>query len=73
MIKLTKMNGKDCLLNHSLIEIIEESPDTCITLNNGNRYLVLESGAEIRERIIAFNVEILQRAGVTPIAKILPE
>lgn len=73
MIKLTKMNGKDCLLNHSLIEIIEESPDTCITLNNGNRYLVLESGAEIRERIIAFNVEILQRAGVTPIAKALPE
>jgi flagellar protein FlbD len=67
------MNGKDCLLNHSLIEIIEESPDTCITLNNGNRYLVLESGAEIRERIIAFNVEILQRAGVTPIAKALPE
>ncbi len=68
MIKLTKMNGHDCLLNHALIEIIEESPDTCITLSNGNRYLVLESGAEIREKIIAFHVEILQRAGNNPLA-----
>lgn len=69
MIKLTKMNGHDCLLNPWLIEMIEESPDTCITLNNGNRYLVLESGEEIRERIIAFNVEILQRAGILPTGK----
>lgn len=63
MIKLTKMNGQVCLLNHALIEIIEESPDTCITMSNGNRYLIIESGEEIREKIIAFNVEILQRAG----------
>ena len=66
MIKLTKLNGHDCLLNHALIEIIEESPDTCITLNNGNRYLVLESADEIRERVIAFQVEVLQRAGIMP-------
>lgn len=66
MIQLTKMNGHECLLNHALIEIIEESPDTCITLSNGNRYLVLESAEEIREKIIAFHVEILHRAGTTP-------
>ena len=63
MIKLTKINGTECLLNHTLFEIIEESPDTCITMNNGNRYLVLESGRQIQEAIIAFNVEVLQRAG----------
>lgn len=66
MIKLTKMNGHECLLNHALIEIIEEFPDTCVTLNNGNRYLVLESADEIREKIIAFQAEILQRAGNIP-------
>lgn len=65
MIKLTKMNGHDCLLNHLLIEIIEESPDTCITLSNGNRYIVLESAEEIREKIIAYSVEIMRRAGCT--------
>ncbi len=65
MIKLTKINGTQCFLNHSLIEIIEESPDTCITLSNGNRYLVMESGEQIQEKIISFNVEVLQRAGKT--------
>ena len=69
MIKLTKLNGHDCLLNHALIEIIEEFPDTCITMTNGNRYLVLESGEEIRERIIAFQVEVLQRANSMPNSK----
>jgi flagellar protein FlbD len=64
MIKLTKINGTECLLNHTLFEIIEESPDTCITMSNGNRYLVLESGTQIQEKIIAFNVEVLQRAGI---------
>jgi flagellar protein FlbD len=63
MIKLTKINGTECFLNHTLIEIIEESPDTCITMSNGNRYLVLDSGQQIQEKIIAFNVEVLQRAG----------
>jgi flagellar protein FlbD len=63
MIKLTKINGTECLLNHALFEIIEESPDTCITMSNGNRYLVLESGRQIQEKIISFNVAVLQRAG----------
>ena len=63
MIKLTKINGTECFLNHALFEIIEESPDTCITMNNGNRYLVLESCRQIQEKIIAFNVEVLQKAG----------
>jgi flagellar protein FlbD len=65
MIKLTKINGTECFLNHTLFETIEESPDTCITMSNGNRYLVLESGLQIQEKIISFNVEILQRAGQT--------
>lgn len=62
MIKLTKIDGKECFLNHTLFEIIEESPDTCITMANGNRYLVLESGLQIQEKIISFNREVLQRA-----------
>jgi flagellar protein FlbD len=65
MIKLTKMNGTECFLNHTLFELIEESPDTCITMINGNRYLVLEAGQQIQEKIISFNVDILQRAGKT--------
>ena len=66
MIKLTKINGHECFLNHALIEIIEESPDTCITMNNGNRYLVLESCVEIRNKILEFQADILRRAGECP-------
>lgn len=62
MIKLTKLGGKECLLNHTLFELIEESPDTCITLSNGNRYVVLETGQQIREKIIDFNARILQKS-----------
>lgn len=65
MIQLTKIGGAGCLLNHALFELIEESPDTCITMSNGNRYLVLESGQQIQEKIIAWNVDILKRAGNT--------
>jgi flagellar protein FlbD len=64
MIKLTKFGGKECFLNHTLFEIIEESPDTCITMSNGNRYLVVESGQQIQEKIISFNVEVLRKAGI---------
>ena len=63
MIKLTKINGVECFLNHTHFEIIEESPDTCITMTNGNRYLVKESGEEIQEKIISYNVDVLRRAG----------
>jgi len=66
MIKLTKINGHECFLNHLLIEIIEESPDTCITMSNGNRYLVLESCIEIRNKILEFQANILRRAGECP-------
>jgi len=63
MIHLTKIGGTGCLLNHALFELIEESPDTCITMSNGNRYLVLETAQQIREKIISWNVDILKRAG----------
>jgi len=65
MIQLTKIGGTGFLLNHALFELIEESPDTCITMSNGNRYLVLESGQQIQEKIISWNVDILKRAGNT--------
>ncbi|OGQ95668.1 MAG: hypothetical protein A2521_17390 [Deltaproteobacteria bacterium RIFOXYD12_FULL_57_12] len=70
MIKLTKTDGRELLLNPDLIEIVEEAPDTHITLNNGHRYLVLESAMEIREKIIFFRAEIQQKiSGVIPFSE----
>ncbi|MBN2221489.1 MAG: flagellar FlbD family protein, partial [Vallitaleaceae bacterium] len=47
MIYLTKFNHQQVLLNSDLIEQIEETPDTVITLVNGKKIVVLESMKEI--------------------------
>ena len=53
MIALTHFgSGNRIALNVDLIEKIEETPDTVITLTNGTRYLVQESMDEIIEKSI---------------------
>ena len=40
MIKLTRLHNSEFYLNPHLIERIEETPDTIITLVNDNHYVV---------------------------------
>jgi len=54
MIVLHKFNGDEFALNSNHIEIIEEKPDTIITLTNDKKYLVKEKKDEIIEKIIEF-------------------
>lgn len=54
MVSLTRINRSSLILNCELIEHIQATPDTVITLTNGHNYLVLESPDEIVERIVAF-------------------
>ncbi|MGI5998807.1 MAG: flagellar FlbD family protein [Lutispora sp.] len=54
MIKVTRLNGKEYYINFDLIEIIEETPDTVITLRDGKKYVVLEKASEVIDRIIEF-------------------
>ena len=62
MIRLTRLNGSEMYINPALIELMEELPDTHITLTNGNRYIVLEPARVVIERIVAFNARVLSRA-----------
>ncbi len=55
MIVLTKLNGREIMLNEDHIENVVETPDTVITMVNGNNYIVQESVEEIFKRIVAFN------------------
>ncbi|MBN2220607.1 MAG: flagellar FlbD family protein [Vallitaleaceae bacterium] len=50
MIYVTKFNHQLVLLNSDLIEQIEETPDTVITMKNGKKLVVLESMKEIYSR-----------------------
>ena len=51
MIILTKLDGKEFLLNEELIEVVNETPDTVIVLENGHSYIVRESLSELMEKI----------------------
>lgn len=55
MISVTRLNGKQFVLNENLVETMEETPDTVITLTNGNKYIVTEPTAVLIQRIAEFN------------------
>jgi len=54
MIQLTRINHSPLVLNSDLIEHIEVTPDTVISLTTGQKFIVLESSEEVVGRVIAF-------------------
>jgi flagellar protein FlbD len=59
LIKLTKFNSKTnkkgpFVLNAEIIETIEETPDTVITLTNGKKLIVEEPMDEIVRRVMKY-------------------
>ena len=56
MIKITKFNtnDKELVLNAELIETIEETPDTVITLLNGKKLIVEESMDDIVRKVMDY-------------------
>ncbi|MEL6797752.1 MAG: flagellar FlbD family protein [Planctomycetota bacterium] len=54
MINLTKLNGTEFVVNAELIKTIESTPDTIVTLLNGDRLMVRESSRDVVERAIDF-------------------
>ncbi len=58
MISLTRLNGAPFVLNAELIKAIEATPDTTITLINGDHILVRESVKEVVKRAIEYGRSI---------------
>jgi flagellar protein FlbD len=54
MIRLTRLNHVPLLLNSDLIEQVEVTPDTVITMTTGEKLMVLESADEIVDRVVRF-------------------
>lgn len=54
MIQVTRLNGKQFILNSELIESMEATPDTVITLTGGNKYVVSETTEELIRKIIDY-------------------
>jgi len=61
MIYVTRLNGERLALNIDIIEQMEETPDTVITLTTGKKLVVRESMYKIREDIISFRKRSLTK------------
>ncbi len=59
MIELTRLNGSSMVLNSDLIKTAEASPDTMLTLINGEKLIVREDPAEVVERVLAYRARLL--------------
>jgi flagellar protein FlbD len=59
MIELTRINHVPLVLNSDLIEHIESTPDTVITMTNGQKLVVLENISEVVRRVTEFRRSIL--------------
>ena len=60
MIYVTRLNHTPVVLNCDLIEHIETTPDTVISLTTGQKLMVLESAEEIIGRVVQYRRMILQ-------------
>ena len=58
IIEITKLNGTRILINPDLIEIIESTPDTVISLTTGRKIIVKESRQEINNLVKSYRKEI---------------
>jgi len=47
MISVTRLNGTKFHLNALLIETVEETPDTIITLTTGKKFIVIENSSDV--------------------------
>ena len=54
MIPLTRLNHLPLVLNADLIEWIEVTPDTVISLTTGQKLVVLEAAEEVVRRVVEF-------------------
>lgn len=58
MIRVTRLNGKEYYINPDLIEFIESTPDTVMTMTTGKKVVVVEEIDQIICSIVEFKRKI---------------
>lgn len=54
MIRLTRLNETQFIINAEMIEFVEATPDTIVSLQSGKKVMVTEPLDEVVERIIEY-------------------
>ncbi len=77
MIALTRLDGKELVVNADHILTAESTPDTVLLLTTGLRLMVLESVSEVVERVASWHRRIRGapelRATVLPFSRLPAE
>ena len=58
MIKVSRLNKVEFVVNADMIEFIEATPDTVITLISGKKIVVREGVEEVIDRVVAYKQRI---------------
>ena len=59
MIEVTRLNGTKLLINPHLLEIVEETPNTVLTLTTGHKIIVKESRQDIKNLVKSYRKGIM--------------
>jgi flagellar protein FlbD len=54
MINVTRLNGSELVVNAELIEFIERTPETVLSMRDGRKVTVKESVEDVLNRIVSF-------------------
>lgn len=58
MIKVKRLNEKEFVVNNDLILFVEETPDTVITLTNGQKIVVSDTVDEVIEKVMKYKARV---------------
>ncbi len=59
MIRVTRLDDTELMVNSDMIEFVESTPDTILTLTDGKKVIVKQSPEDILEKIIAFRRRVM--------------
>ncbi len=67
MIFITRTNGTKLYINPELIQTVESTPDTVVTLLDNKKLIVRETPQEIAEQFIEYRRNVMTSVCFTPI------
>jgi flagellar protein FlbD len=60
MIPLSRLNGKEFVVNCELIKFVESTPDTLITLTSGEKLMVRETPDQVIQATMNYRKRLYQ-------------
>ena len=66
MIHLTRLDGRDLVINADMIAIVERTPDTMLTLVNGVNLMVTQTVEGVVDLVVAYRRRIAAAGPTVP-------